>query len=113
MLRKLSILPLLLILAACQSLGLAPADTFEKGWSYAQAHTTGLRDTCTRALDAHKIGSGDMEYCIATADRSRDMLALARAAHASGDISTAHGRLALVSGVLNELEQYLITRGVQ
>lgn len=112
--RKLAILfPLLFLLTACVSLGLAPAKTFDERWSYAQGQTTGLRDASTRALDAKLISSGDMEYCIAVADRSSGMLKLARAAYAGGDVSTAEGRLLLVSNILTELEQYLTKRSAQ
>lgn len=112
--RKLAILfPLLFLLTACASLGLAPAKTFDERWSYAQGQTTGLRDASTRALDAKLIASGDMEYCISLADRSTQMLALARSAYAGGDVSTAEGRLRLVSNILTELEQYLTKRSAQ
>lgn len=112
--RKLAILfPLLYLLTACASLGLAPAKTFDERWSYAQGQTTGLREASTRALDAKLITSGDMEYCIAVADRSTHMLTMARAAYNVGDISTAEGRLLLVSSILTDLETYLTQRAKQ
>jgi flagellar basal body L-ring protein FlgH len=113
MLRKILACSLLLVLAGCASLGLAPAKSFDERWSYAQAQTIGLRDASTRALDAKLITSGDMEYCIAVADRSTQMLTMARAAHNVGDISTAEGRLLLVSSILTDLETYLTKRAKQ
>lgn len=110
---KLAIVPLLFLLSACASLGLAPAKTFDERWSYAQGQTTGLRDASTRALDAKLITSGDMEYCITVADKSTQMLALARTAYVGGDVSTAEGRLVLVSNILTDLEQYLTNRSAR
>lgn len=109
--RKLAILfPLLFLLTACASLGLAPAKTFDERWSYAQGQTTGLREASTRALDAQFITSGDMEFCIDLADRTTKMLAMARAAYNVGDISTAEGRLLFASSLLSDLETYLTQR---
>ena len=111
---KLSIVPILaVLLIGCSVLGLAPAKSFDEGWSYAQAKTTALRDASTRALDAHLITSGDMEYCIAVADRSSQMLNLARRAMADGDLPAAEARLALVTNILAELELYLTQRGAK
>jgi hypothetical protein len=116
MLRKIracSALALMVLITGCASLGLAPAKTFDDRWSYAQAQTTGLRDASTRALNAKLITSGDMEHCIALADRSAQILAMARAAYTVGDLSTAEGRLLLASSLLADLEVYLTQRAKQ
>jgi hypothetical protein len=99
-----------LTLTGCETLGLQQAKTFEDRWAYAQSQTTGIRETSTRALDAKLIDSGDMEYVIGVADRSSDLLRLARTARAAGDTSTAEGRLQLATAILSELESYLQQR---
>lgn len=101
------------VLSGCESIGLVKAETFEQRWAYAQTQVTGLRETSTRALDGKLISSSDMEYVIGIADRTADLLRLAREAAGAGDLSTAEGRLALARGVLTELEAFLASKNTR
>lgn len=100
-------------LTGCAELGLQQPKTFEERWAYAQSQTTAIRETSTRALNAGLIDSADMEYTIGVADRSSELLRLARTAASAGDTKTAEGRLQLVTTILAELEGYLQKRSAQ
>lgn len=101
------------VLSGCESIGMVKAETFEQRWAYAQTQVTGLRETSTRALDGKLISSTDMEYVIGVADRTADLLRIAREAAGAGDLSTAEGRLALARGVLTELEAFLASKNTR
>lgn len=101
------------VLSGCESIGMVKAETFEQRWAYAQTQVTGLRETSTRALDGKLISSTDMEYVIGVADRTADILRIAREAAGAGDLSTAEGRLALARGVLTELEAFLASKNTR
>lgn len=105
---KISIVPLLaLLIVGCGVLGMQKSQSFDDTWAHLQSQTTGLRDTSTRALDAHLITSAQMDYVISVADRSRTLLTVARTAYGNGDIPGAQRNLQLVTGVLDELERFL------
>jgi hypothetical protein len=102
-----------ILISACANLGLEAPRNFDDQWEYAQRQSIALRRASTQALAAHAITSEDMEWCIGTADRGDQMLDMARAAQAEGDINTAQGRLQLATAVLTELQQTLTKRAQQ
>lgn len=104
---KLSIFPLLLIVAACAQLGLEPASTLRERLAYAYGSHTAVLQATTRSLEAGDIGSEDATRVLKIADESRKALDAAKLAVDAGDISTAEGRLQLATALLTELQSYL------
>lgn len=101
------------IVAGCQSLGLAPADTFEEKLAYAYGTHAAVQIAAARALDAKEISSDDGTTLLQLADESRVLLDAARLANSAGDTSTAEGKLLLASTVLTQLETYLRARATK
>lgn len=107
MLRSLNVLFVLLLIAGCAQLGLAPADSFDKKLAYAYgAHTAVLKAT-TSALSAGTLKSTDAEQVQALATQSRALLDGAHVASKSGDVTTANGKLLLATNILEQLQAYL------
>lgn len=104
---KLSILPLLLILSACASLGLETPKTFNERAAYVHSGVNGVVSATTNSLNAGAIKSDDAEYVKDTAVRTRTFLGAAETAYGAGDIKTAESRLALAEGVLRELQKHV------
>lgn len=104
---KLSIIPLLLILAACATLGLETPKTFNERVAYVHSGVNGVVAATTNSLNAKAIKSDDAEYVRDTAVRTRAFLGSAETAYGAGDIATAEGRLALAEGVLRELQKHV------
>lgn len=107
---KLSIIPLLLCLTACATLGLAPASTFEDKLAYAVSQNAGVRQATANALDAGEIDVIDARQVLKITDESRTILDAARVAAGAGDLSTAEARVALATSILTKLQTYLRER---
>lgn len=106
-----SALVAIVLLAACTAIGVEPARSFSAGWAYAMGQTTAIRQAATDALEAGSLSVEDAEYALRVTDQSRALLEAARAAYASGDITTADGRLTLTTQVLTQLQAYLRSKG--
>ncbi len=106
---KLSIIPLLLVLSACASFGLAPASSFSDRLAYSYGTHTAVLTAATDSLEAGEIGSEDAARVLKVADEARRALDAARIASNAGDVSTAEGRLQLATALLTELQTYLRT----
>lgn len=110
---KLSILPLLLLLAACGSLGLVTPQSLDERLSYAYGQHTGALQTITGATDLGELHSTEAKTVLAITDNARLLLDSAKLAAGTGDVSTAEGRLVLATSVLREVNAYLRQRGVK
>lgn len=111
---RIYVLPfLLLLLSACQTLGLEKPTEFPDRVAYAYSLTDGAVRTATNALDAKTISSADAKYVREAAVSTRTLIGAAEAAFGEGDIQSAEGRLALAEGVLRQLQQYLASKGVR
>ena len=97
----------LILLAGCAQLGLAPAQSFDQKLAYAYGTHIAVQQTATQALTAGDITSADAEQVLKLADESRALLDGARAASGAGDPSTAEGRLVLATTILTQLQAYL------
>lgn len=109
--RKLAILfPLLFLLTACASLGLAPASSFEERLAYAVSQNAAVRNTAAASLERNEITLGDAQRVLKITDEVRTALDAARLASGVGDVSSAEGRLQLATAILVELQNYLRSR---
>lgn len=105
--RKLAIIPLLYLLTACASLGLAPASSFSDRLAYAYGTHSAVLVSATQSLDAGEIGSQDASRVLKVADEARTALDAAKLANGVGDTTTAEGRLQLATALLTNLQAYL------
>lgn len=103
----------LVLLAACTSFGVQPPKSFDQQLVYAYGTHTSVLEATANALEAGDLTVEDSEAVLQLADQSRTLLDAARVASGAGDVTTAEGRLALATNVLEQLLAYLRTRGVK
>lgn len=108
--RKLAVIPLLLILTACASLGLAPASSFEERLAYAVSQNAAVREAAAVSVERKEISVDDAKRVLKITDEVRAALDAARLAAGAGDVSTAEGRLQLATSILVNLQAYLRSR---
>lgn len=99
-------------LTACASVGLTPAQSFDARLAYAYGTHTAILQAATAAVTAGTISRKDGETVLKLAQQSRVLLDSARAVE-NTDPATAAGRLTLAVNILNQLQTYLQSRGVQ
>jgi hypothetical protein len=98
---------LLVCLAGCAQLGLAPAQNFDQKLAYAYGVHTAVVQATTSALDAKTVKSLDATRLFTLAEQARQLLDGAKLASAGGDITTANQRLSLATSILAEVQTYL------
>jgi hypothetical protein len=108
--RKLAIIPLLFLITACASLGLAPASSFEERLAYAVSQNAAVRETAAVSLERNELALEDARRVLKITDEVRTALDAARLAAGAGDVSTAEGRLQLATSILVNLQAYLRSR---
>lgn len=108
--RKLAVLPLLFILTACASVGLAPASSFEERLAYAVSQNTAVRNAAAVSLERNELALEDAQRVLKITDEIRTALDAARLAAGAGDVSTAEGRLQLATSILINVQAYLRSR---
>jgi hypothetical protein len=112
-LNKFAAVLVLVLLTGCASIGIQPARSFDQNLAYAYSSHTAVLDAASNALEAGSLTVEDAEAVLALADQSRTLLDSARLAAGAGDVTTAEGRLALATNVLQQLIAYLNARGVK
>lgn len=105
----LCLLPLLLLLTACQSLGLNTPQSFDQKLAYAEQADTAVLTAATASLRAQQITSADQEQVIKLADEAKALIDSAKLL-SSSDPTAANAKLALASAVLTQLQTYLNSR---
>lgn len=109
--RKLAfIAPLLFLLTACASLGLAPASSFEERLAYAVSQNAAVRETAAVSVERGELSVDDAKRVLKISDEVRTSLDAARLAVGAGDVSTAEGRLQLATSILVNLQTFLRSR---
>lgn len=98
---------LLVLLAGCAQLGLAPAQTLSQKIAYAYGTHTAVLQATTAAVTAGTLSSSDATSVLKMADGSQALLDSARALAAAGDVNGATNKLALATAALTALQQYL------
>lgn len=101
------------VLQGCTQLGLQQPQTFNQRYAYALGQVTAIRQVATSALNAKQISIADAEYTLKVTDQSRQLLDAANSLADAGDIASAEGRVALVTGILTQLQNYLNSRRPQ
>lgn len=101
----------LLLIAGCESLGVATPQTFEERLAYGYSQNAAIRTSAAQALQAKTISKDDAQRVLSTTDIARTGLDAARAAHGAGDVSTAMGRLQMANSLLQSVSTFLQSRG--
>jgi len=106
------LLPLLaLLLSACASLGIAPAETFNQKVAYAIGVHTAVLQAATKGVTAGTISSADGEAILKQADDAKVLIDGAVGLSTSGDATGATNRLAIAVSALTALQTYLASHG--
>ena len=108
--RNLALVPVLVLLFACESLGLPSANTFENRIGVAYATQTAVLDATTQALAVGEISSAEAESVAKISDNLKTLLNAARTVHATGDTDSADRTLRMATTLLEELQKYLRSR---
>jgi hypothetical protein len=96
-----------ILLCACTSLGLAPAQTFNQKLAYAYGTHTAVLQATTASVTAGSLSSADASYVLKLADDTRTLLDSAATLAAQGDAIGANNKLALATAALTALQTYL------
>jgi hypothetical protein len=108
--RKLSFLPILLVLVlGCAQLGVPAPQTFNEKAAAALITVTGARETTLTLLQAGKISADDAQNIQSQADTLRQGIEVARSIRAMTP-DVADDRLAATITALNALTAYLEAR---
>ena len=100
-------------LAACSSLGVAPAKSFDQSLAYAEGQVTALQQSAAQAVAAHTLKPAAAQEVLKIADEATAAIAAARGAEVSGDTSTAQAKLAVATAALSQLAAFLAAQGVK
>ena len=103
---RLYVLPLLLLLSSCASLGIAPAESLDQKIAYAQGTDTAVLTASTAALRAGQITADDHEHVIKMAEEVKSILDSAKIL-SSTEPAVAANKLQLATAVLTQLQTYL------
>ena len=99
----------LILLAGCSSLGLEPAQTLNQKIAYAYGTHMAVLQAATAAVNTGSLKSGDAQQVLQMADQAKLFLDGATSLAAAGDPNGATNKLALATGALTALQQYLNT----
>lgn len=106
------LLVLLFLLAACESLGLATPETFTERLAYAYSQNAAIRTSAAQSLKTATISKSDAQQVLTTTDTVRAALDEAKGFQSTGDTSTALGKLQLATGLLQSVQVFLKSKGV-
>lgn len=108
--RKPYLLPLLLVLlTACQSLGVLAPATFNEKEAAAITSVTAIRSTALTLLTSGNITAADAQNVQNQCDTAREAITVADALHAADPTQGADRLTAIITG-LNAISAYLETR---
>lgn len=111
--KALGLVAIVLLLTGCESLGLAPAKTFDQQLAYGYSTVASIRQSAANALTTGTIKVADAEQVQKLSDQARAGLDAARGASLQGDMKTAVGQLQLANSVLTQLAVFLQSKGVK
>lgn len=100
----------IVILTACQALGVPVPSTFNEKAAAAITTVTSVRNTAGNLLISRKISADDAQNVQDQADNARAGIEIAIQIHAT-DPGTAENRLTAVLTGLNAISEYLVTKG--
>lgn len=96
-----------ILLTACASLGLAPAQNIEQRIAYGFSQNAALRSAAATAAENGRLGKQEAMAVLEITDQARVLLNAAKSAATFGDINTAEARLSLAVSILAALQNRL------
>ena len=111
MTRKLLLAPLILLCAACASLGLATPKGFDQQLAQAYGVHTAIVSATATAITTGVITSAEAQAIQAQALSARSILDAAKAAETAGNTAGASNNLALALTALTAIQGYLNNQG--
>lgn len=103
----------LLLLTACASLGIEPANSFGDRLAYAYGTYAAVNTAAASSLDAKTITAEDAQSIQKIAGQARSLLDGAKLAADGGDLESANSRLTAATAILTQLQTYLRNRGAK
>lgn len=97
------------VLAACTSIGVAPAKSFPERLAYAYGVNTAVRQAATQGLNAGTLSGSDGEQVLKLTDEARTLLDSAKTLM-DIDARGAESKLVLATEILTHLQTYLRTK---
>jgi len=101
---------LLLLLGACETLGIPTATSFNERLAVGYSTVTEVRQTATTLLNAKKLTADDGQQILDQTNNARAGLDVARTL-AKTDLKGADSKLTAVRAALTALQAYLETKG--
>lgn len=106
--QKIFVIPLLLILlAACESMGLQAPRNLTQRIDNAYGNVTAVVNTAIAGRERGQLSADEGEFISDLAKNARVVLQAADTLNKAGDVSGAEGRLLLALGILEQLDNYL------
>jgi len=110
--RKFFAMMALAIIAACAQVGVVAPQSLDEGLAYAQGQVSALEQSAAVAVSSGQLKPAVAQQALALGDQATAAISAARAAEAGGDTSTAQGKLAIATSILNQLAAMLAAQGV-
>lgn len=107
--QRAAMVTVLVVLAACTSLGVPTPENFSERVAAALTTTTTVRQTATTLLNSQIISSGDAENVLKQTDNAREGIEVARALR-NVSPGAAEDKLTATLVILRALEKYLADR---
>lgn len=104
---KLSVVPLLLIISACASIGLQPPANLTQRIDNAYGNVTAVVNTAIAGRERGQLTAEEGAFISELAKNARTVLQAADTLNKVGDVEGAEGRLLLALGILQQLDAYL------
>lgn len=107
-----TVLAFVLVLVGCQSVGLAPAQSFDQKLAYAYGVHTAVEQAAAQAVSTGTLSKVDGTAILSMADQSKTLLDDAKVLEAT-DATTAGNKLALAVTVLTQVQSYIQSHGAK
>lgn len=97
-----------LVLAACQTVGLAAPQTFDEKAAYAAGNVAAVNEAATTSLTAKKITVLEAQQVRSITYNASELLRAADTLHKAGNDAAANVRIQAVTALLNQLQAYVL-----
>lgn len=98
--------PGVLIVAGCQSLGMAQPQGYDQKVAYTRGQLTAFVNATAASVETGQLDKEDGRRVLNMAKEAREFMDAGDVAFAAGDLSTAEGRVALAIGILAQLKTF-------
>lgn len=96
------------LISSCAEFGLEKPETVKQKLDYSYVTLSSVRNSAADALNSGNLSKDDARRVLIVTDQARELLDSANVLNSSGDTKTAASKLVLASGILTQIQQYLI-----